>query len=611
MNRLKTCFLWIGICLPWQIGCGNSTPKVSQKVDAAIAVDSPTTIDLLPQKDSPMERAAEQNSEVSTAIEPEPTAKENLSPRDDSPEEPASENPVPQIDPSPFRLLLPTKQGPLLVDLEILIDQVPLTTAFDQRIRKVLTDADADGNQSTSWDEFLDHLESDPQQFGRGVASNRSQRRGMIKMQDRNRNQIVDDDEAVNVLFRDAGFDAPFRLQGTDYYRGRQSESKLFAEMDHDGNGSLNNREIAAASKSLLSLDQNADQRIDLTEVLSPVDNDDDPAWNRRRSRRDGNVATDLFGYVDWSLMSYSLDELRQQRPFGLTENPIDQVDGDQNDSIDSREVKEVLQVPPDLIVTAAFDRKPGGQPKLSVRWARSGLRPWIDDQPFESLIALSDKQMTLCISLTDRRDSSNQIPPAAFAMLDANNDGELDSNEIPDPLADQYSLEEFDADQNGSLTLREINDALANQSAIWNVQLRGRGAEFPDAMFAYLDSDHDWMLSTREVLSASSRLDSLTDANDDLNVDQIPTAFMVQIVRGDPQQRGELFQFRTPRMNGPDSSNDFASMPRWANRMDANLDGDISRLEFVGSAKHFDRLDTNDDGFIDTTEVHSADKAR
>lgn len=517
---------------------------------------------------------------------------------------------LPKIDPPPFRLLLPTEAGPLLVDLEILLDDVPLTVAFEQRIKRVMSDADVDKDQSTTWKEFLDHIAADAQQFGRNVAGNNGGRRNLIQLQDRNRNGNADFDEVVNVLFRNAGFDAPFRLRGTDYYRGRKGESKLFDAVDVDDDNVLSAEEIADATVSLFRLDRNTDQRIDLAEVTAPPATDNnDPAWNQRRSNRHGSVATDLFGYVDWSMMSYSLDDQRKRRPFGLLQNPVDRLDDDGNGSIDRQEVKALLQCDPDLIVTAMLSAKPGGQGTMAIRWSRPELQSLVQIVRQRNQVALADESLGLCISLQDRRTGQNQIPPEAFAMLDANNDGELDEAEIPDQFEELYSLEDFDADENGKLTLEEINQGMLGKSPIWSVQMRGRAAEFPDVLFAYLDADNDQSLSTREIASAPDRMSNLAKETDELTADEIPSMFLVQIVRGDPALRDRLFDIQSPEnLTGLDT---LTELPRWASRMDSNSDGEISRWEFLGSTEQFDKLDTTEDGFIDITEVQSLENSK
>jgi Ca2+-binding EF-hand superfamily protein len=611
----KSASIYILFGLLAGVGCSRSTQPVtkpladeqsaSQPVNDKDVSEKPVT----PVPASPAIEAA--NTGDASKIDTEPECPPAIVVASPEPEPDA--NPLPETE-TPFRLLLPTEAGLLLVDLEILIDDLPLAKAFDARIDELLSEADEDKSESTTWNEFLDHLASDADQFGRNVAGNRGSRRGMIQMQDRNRNGNVESDEAINVLFRNSGFDSPFRLQGTDYFRGRKGDSALFGAIDLDDSGGLSETEIDQATESLLRRDQNIDQRIDLNEIIDPVD-DDDPAWNRRRSNRSGTVATDLHGYVDWSMMSYSVDDLRNNRPFGLSDDPIGQLDENEDGTISKQEMKSILQCDPDVIVAATLSERPGGETDLSIRWVRSELKPFVQSSPLPSMIALANPNLILSISLTDRFRNQNQIPAEAFAMLDANADGALDEAEIPEPLKQQYTLEDYDADEDGKLTLIEINQRIAGTLPIWNVQMRGRGAEFPDALFAYLDTDYNRVLTTREIGAAPSKLRDLvprdfeTNGSEELRPERLPDSFSVQIVRGDPQQRDQLFQWRQPETRQLlDNTN---SPPRWARRMDVNLDGEISVMEFVGSIEQFRLLDTNEDGFIGMTEAHSAEMTK
>ncbi len=596
-----------------QAGASRIETTPSQQASQSPRQASPTE-----PAESPTAEPSEESMAESIAVDPGPMtlidSDNNASTDSVSHNEPTLKpsNPIPTIDPPPFRLLLPTEVGPLLVDLEILIDDVPLAIAFERRIKKVIADADADADddQSTNWDEFLDFLASDSLQFGQNFSNNNGNRRNQIRLHDRNRNGRVEFEEAVKVLFRSSGFETPFRLRGTDYFRGRKSDSRLFDAIDADDSGGLNADEIAAAASAIFRLDRNTDQRIDWVEVMpTRAGNDSDPAWKRRRSNRHGSVATDLYGYVDWSMMSYSIENLVGQRPFGLPDNPFESLDENDDDSIDAKEAKNVLQCDPDLILTVKLPTQVIGQASVSIRWISETLQPLVQIGRSDSQVVLGDSSLQLCVAVHDRPNDQNQSTLAALARLDANQDGELDQDEIPDQLKQMYPLEDFDADNNGKLSLAEINSATKDKSPIWSVQVRGRAAEFPDTLFAALDVDHDHSLSTREIVSASDRLSRMADDRAELDANEIASMFFVQIVRGASMQGDRLFDNPTT-MNLTNDDRD-AELPRWARRMDSNSDGEISRGEFLGTQQQFDSIDTSSDGFIDVTEVQSIENSK
>lgn len=521
---------------------------------------------------------------------------EKPAPDEPIPGEPESSNPRPKLDTTPTRIFLPTTDGPLLVDLDIRIDSVALETAFSNRMQKVIDDAGLD--HSATWNELLDYVASDTALFGPNAARGASQRRDIIQQYDRNRNGSADEDEVAHYLFRSSNFTSPFRLQGSDYYRGRQSQSRLFKAMDRNNSKTLESDEIEIATESLFRIDRSTDQRIDVSEILSPVDpNNNDPAWKKSRISRDGNVPTDLSGYVDWSMASLMLDDMIGKRPFSISADPIAGLDENQDGSISKTEAKLLRNADSDLIIQADLSSS-HSDPKLTVLWADPALHDAVQTSKNDATIAFANNRLRLCMQISDRRIGNNQLPPEAFAMFDANNDGFLEESEIPEQFKQQYSFEDLDINDDDKLTLDEIHEGMRPKSPIWSVQVRGRGAEFPDAVFAFLDQNNDLVLSTREILAAGDRLrDQATDGK--LKGSDIPNTMMIQLVRGDPMQRNGLFAF-----TADSATEHVATVPVWAKSMDANGDGDISLIEFPGSRDAFAKLDINGDGLIAFDEV-------
>ena len=499
----------------------------------------------------------------------------------------------PELESPAFRVYCPTEAGPLIVDLDLRVGDVPLATAFDKRFREVLAKADTDDSSGTSWDEFFDFIESDPQTFGR-AAANMGQRRGMIQQYDRNRNGRADLEEIPGVVFRESGFRVPFRLQGTDYFRDRIKQSAILGILDLDNSGDLDSTEVDAAETSILRADRNGDSRVEISEVIDPpADVNNDPAWNRRRISRDGNVATDLFDYVDWTMAGYVFSEVKENRPFSLSGDPIRVLDQDQNELVSSSEAKNILKSDPDMIVRVSFPSKPGESPNLEVVWTQIELENKLSESTQNRLV-WADDDLKFAIQVSDRIGTGVNFPREAFLALDANNDGALDEAEIPDQFEDQYSFEDFDADDDGKLTFEEIQSGMAPKQPIWAVQVRGRAAEVPDVMFGYLDSNGDQSLSTREIAASSDLLRKV------VGKESFPSTFLMQLVRGDPSQRNQLFAFE---LNANIDTS--IKVPSWARSMDTNGDNEISSVEFIGTPEQFRELDKDDDGYIEFSELN------
>jgi Ca2+-binding EF-hand superfamily protein len=617
------------IALVVAAGCEKKQTPVAKQAEPPPPVAAPTT-EASESKNSgevPDEFAAAENSEAEVPEFAVGPLQESADQRNDSaelvvldlpdnpltegepgldlvPAEPAEEIMITELPPA-FRMLVPTTAGPLIVDAQIQIGDDDLSAAFRQRIDDLIADANQDPESDLTWDELFEFLVGDPQQFGRQqIPMNRGQRRRVIQQIDANRNNRPDRDEVARLVFRSNGINVPFRLLGTDYFREiNRSGSVLFAALDTDGNGSLDTSEVAAASQSLMRFDPNADQRIDLGEVIEqraePPQRNNDPAWNRRRSSRRGEVAMDLAGYVDWTMVSYALENMRGAVPFSLPGNLVDAIDVDQNESINSEEAKSLLNGPADVRLLIQFSAD-FDQPTIKVEYLRGDSDAVTVTHRTPGQLAIADEAFALIASVSDRQTAGNRIPREVFEMLDANNDGGLQADEIPDGAPDEWSFADLDADEDGKLTFQEINSAAKDQKLpIWGVQVRARGAEFPDAVFAWLDANHNGFLSTREILTAPARLRVGTTADQPITATDIPDTFALQFVRADPMQdMQQNFRFESP------ASTVQQSQPVWAQPMDTNRDGEISQVEFPGSLAQFAKLDDNGDGFISSDEL-------
>jgi Ca2+-binding EF-hand superfamily protein len=625
---LGTIGLWIGCGKSTDVGQSPTQPAPSSESVASVSPDrrspqAPTfeteSIATEPAREAtPMaavekpammepEAAAVEPSDASELEQPEleqPAPEipikvaQQQAPNDTTEQQPAADPPA-LIEPA-ARLLLPTTAGPLIVDVEIVIGDQPLHDAFAARIQAVMEQAG--GSTELSWDSLFDHIAADQQQFGRAAAINARQRRDLIRRYDRNRNKRPDHDEVARFLFRNSGFAGPFRIAGSNQYREfNRSQSAIFAVADRNGDHVLGADEIDRIGQSLLRLDQNADERLDVTEVASAV-GDGDAAWKNDSASRWGDVAMDVLGYVDWSMLTYSLDEMPRHGPFGRERNSIEFLDHDDDDSIDREEARELLNVEADIRLRASFPKSAAGQARLQTLALCKELEPLVDQSTSADRISISSDSFRLTASISDLGTTRQQIPPQAFAALDADNDGGLDQTEIPAAALREYSFEDLDQDGDEKLTLREINEGMSPKQPIWSIQVRARGAETPDALFAWLDENQDQFLSTREIIGASRRLRSRASSDGTVHPSDIPDSYLIRFGRGDPSQDEQLLAL-TP-LPPSDRGGQANAWPSWAHAMDSNRDGEISRGEFPGTSQQFDLLDTNRDDFVDSDEI-------
>jgi Ca2+-binding EF-hand superfamily protein len=498
--------------------------------------------------------------------------------------------------PAPFRLLLPTTAGVLLVDLEITLGDQPLSQAFDRRIESVL-EAAAEG-EALTWRHLREHIESNPQLFGNTGLESQSVR-DLERVYDRNRNRRPDPEEAASLIFRNGRYAGPFRLVGSNHYRQtNRSRSPLFAAMDDNADGVLNEEEIERADQALRRLDLNGDRRLDFAEI-DPSSNQRpaDRPWNRRVSRW-GDVAMDLGGFVDWSMVAYALEDASQQGIFQNGPSVIARIDENRDQAITENEARRLLEVDADLFLRVRFDSPSSAKPQIVADVIGSDPVTEVQTDETQDRIQIGSDQFRLMVTAVDRSGAQNAMPPEVFDQLDADDDGELDENEIPDGALREYSFNDLDQDDSGRLSYRELAEGMASPEPIWTVQVRSRGAEVPDAIMTWLDQNQDGALSTRELVASRQRLDDLRGKEASIAANDFPDTFLVQFVRGDPRQDDQLFAMT------PASPTRAGGWPLWARSMDANQDGDIARSEFLGNSEQFNGLDRDGDGFLEGAEI-------
>jgi hypothetical protein len=528
------------------VGCGGTTEQPSEPVHVqdAEAQDDPNAV-----ADADEEGADEEGADEEGADEEESVESLELMPAVDEAEVvPESSDPEPRF----HRVLLPTPEGPLLVDLRIRVGDQELEDVYNQIVEVVYTDAIDGDDETPSWEDIFELLENDPSRFGELNAATDKQRKELTTTWDRDRDGKPDRSEVARLLFRDVHGYAPFVVQGTDYYRRSGAGSDTFRAMDQNGNRRLDAHEIQNAATSLQSLDRNADQRIALSETLPPVQSmvagmgsGQEEAWRRHRSRRDGAVAMDFESYVDWEALSYTLSGASKTVAWssvsGDAKSIHDKIDSDLNERISANEAEQLLTVAADF--------------RLDIQLATNTGQPIVAG-PWELAPHHESVEVT-------------QVSPQTLAL------------------------------RGPRLQVLIVTEDHTERDAIWNGQVRCRAAEVPDSIFSWLDQDHDGVLSTREISDASDRLAQCGELP--LRPEQIPATFLMFIQRGAPQE--VAVAFGSPISNASELA---SQMPDWFEDLDSNRDGEIARGEFLGTAEQFLSLDQNHDQFLTAEECVS-----
>ncbi|TWU57792.1 hypothetical protein [Rubripirellula reticaptiva] len=519
------------------LGCSRTPASVAKSPEKTVVADSftPAATELDDSEDVPTDNDATSMTEALPVAELATTeATETIA------EEAAT---IEEGPPSDHRIWLPTSAGPIVIDVDIRIDDLPLAESFNRWIDTVLSEIYRAEDSLPTWDSFLDHVQSSPERFSDSVARSADSPNDVIRRYDLNRNGTVENKEAAKFLFQASQFASPFRVFGTMAMRHvNRNRSPIWMLIKDDPAG--------GATKLAPTFDRNGDARIDLNEVAGDRIGESQvrniatrSAWDRRQSHRRGDVAMDLDGHIDWSSLSYAIDRDTVKTVWPNSLDLHHQLDTDASGTIDAEEAEGLKTVAAHLRIMVEI-LNPNGAPEIKV----------INRDPsIESMLVTTDHPARVIIDGPKLRLIIEGVGPPT-----------------PQPMAN-----------------------------VWKHQVRARAAEVPDAVFAWLDADNNRRLSQREVAALKSRMRSID------SVQAIPDTVIVQIGRGDPSQDDLLFSLARP-ISGGGADNLADDRPAWAVGMDANRDGDVSELEFMGPIEQFRRWDRNGDKFLDSDEIAS-----
>ncbi|WP_094418479.1 EF-hand domain-containing protein [Rhodopirellula sp. MGV] len=462
-------------------------------------------------------------------------------------------------------LWIPASDGVLIIGIRILIDGKPLEEVFESQIDTLLGLIPKSDGEVPKWDDLFDFVGEHETIFATSAEMIDGQSKTLIRQYDRNTNRRVDREELTRFLFRMSSSSKPFRLFGTDAMQWiSRHASPLFESIDANDDRLIDEAELEnLADRLLLDFDRNLDRCLSFEELTRTTENDADPWRNNRASRR-GEVAMNLGGYSNWSDMAYTLGGFSNYRIWYSNESVEEKFDGDQDGRFTSDEAAAIEQVSPAIVVTIDI-ASPIPMP-ITV-WVDPEVQGIVQVDPtFNRSVWINSHEGSVCVSLAN--DVTAFTPMGSFEKIAEKVLIEAQT-ETPDDSPKPY----------------------------WTSQVRGRAANFPDQMFVFLDQNHDCLLSQRELDQASEQIRSVGMP---FRADRIPESISLQLTMGDPSSDAQRFMFRRLEIEGQNN------LPRWAKVADANGDGDLTELEFIGPIELFRRFDHNGDGYISITEIQS-----
>jgi hypothetical protein len=367
-----------------------------------------------------------------------------------------------------------------------------------------------------------------------------------------------------------------FRIRSSrSYSPDPRRTSLLWPLLDADGDGQLDEREIASAADRLWSRDADDDRVIRPAEVASlreQLDGSAATAMGRRSAS--GPAASRLAALplgpdCNMDRVDFVFQDLyapqQDLSPGSFSDLPrlFRALDANGDQWIERDELANVQSVGPHLRLVVAYtsngensDNKAPKQARLEIREATDEVQQLDSGASDRTLLALGETRVL--ISAHDMSGAPNPLPQPA----------PMQGAEGP-PVGVR-------------------------------VMVHDRG----DAIFEALDANADGVLGEREVAGAQALL-AARDASGDgrLTVDETPYQMIVAFLYGEAP--GGPSYFAPP---APPRPADEAPPAAWFVAADLNGDGDVSRREFLGDAETFAKLDANADGYVDAREAAPVD---
>jgi Ca2+-binding EF-hand superfamily protein len=554
-------------------------------------------------------------------------------------EAPAAPPPEPVVGKERIILFAPT--NPIIIEFQLAIDGKPHTAALAKLVSEVMLLADPDGDGRVTWKELCANKRLKYGQFGNVAIEGDNNEKQVLELYDIDKDGVVDDTELPRFLTRNAGGSRPFSIRGTSDNQGASPrDAPTWQALDTDGDGALSAVERQAAATRLMSHDNNDDEILVASE-LDPRVLTADPDMTPDRRRRGFEAARLLGPHADWSAVQLSLERkyagtsYLRAGCFPLTPELFATLDANHDGRLSRTEFPALNDVPPHLVVGVSFgrDQDPGAksqepgvsqepaaeaedeapaeppapakaEPKLKVVSAGpalAGETPQVIEQPGRLTIAIAGVLLTLYTNDTVASEDFAARAKQALAMYDANKDGYLVKEEVPENLQAQFGrFEAIDADGDEKAFAGEIEAFLAQQQAGLRAQIHAKAGDRDDPLFAVLDADRDERLDSRELESAAQRLAAL-DKNGDgkITADELPQLMVIGLARGSLENANATFTPPAVVARGPQGD-----APKWFTAMDANSDGAISKREFIGPAEKFAELDKDGNGLLELREI-------